>query len=230
MKIETEVMRGSLFVADAADESVMTNASAAEAVKKAEPRLYRVIWRWHFYAGLIVLPVLLVVSITGALYVFREELEPLLYRQLMFVTPQAATVPYAEQLARAKAALPATATVHGISISADPARATAFSTEPQPERYRTVYVNQHTGAVQGQLEYDSSFFGFVLNLHRTLLAGNTGRIVVELATSWGLILIVTGLYLWWPCGGKKAAGIWWPRVRGKAYVIWRDWRNTVPGF
>lgn len=205
------------------------NTVSKSTVAKPEPRLYRVIWRWHFYAGLIVLPVLLIASITGGLYVFKEELERVIYPQLMFVAPQNQTVSYDLQLANVKAVLPANATVHGFSISDDNTRATVFSVEPAPEQYASVYVNPYTGAVLGQQEYDASLFGVILNIHRTLLAGSVGRLVVELATSWGIVLIITGLYLWWPHDGKKARGVWWPRVSGKSYAIWRDW-HTVPGF
>jgi uncharacterized iron-regulated membrane protein len=201
----------------------------AESVKKPEPRLYRVIWRWHFYAGLITLPVLLTAAVTGGLYVFREELERVIYPRLMFVEPQPQITSYNEQLARGVATLPAGATTHGISISDDPARATSIIAEIGHERYVSVYVNQYTGAVLGRLDYDRSLFGVILNIHRMLLAGTPGRIIVELATSWGVILIVTGLYLWWPSSGSKALGVWLPRLRGKSYVMWRDW-HTVPGF
>jgi uncharacterized iron-regulated membrane protein len=211
------------------NEKSAGDACITEPAKKPEPRLYRVIWRWHFYAGLIVLPVLLIASVTGGLYVFREELERMIYPRLMFVEPQPQTVAYNEQLAKATAELPAGAIVHGISISDDPKRATDIIAEIGPERYVSVYVNQHTGAVLGRLEYDRSLFGVILNIHRTLLAGMTGRVIVELATSWGIILVVTGLYLWWPRRGSKALGVWLPRLRGKSYVIWRDW-HTVPGF
>ncbi|MHC5543085.1 PepSY domain-containing protein, partial [Singulisphaera rosea] len=51
--------------------------------------LYRVLWRWHFYAGLLVSPVLVVVAVTGGLYVFKGELEGVLYPKLMFATPGA---------------------------------------------------------------------------------------------------------------------------------------------
>jgi uncharacterized iron-regulated membrane protein len=211
------------------NENYDAGASMAAPVKKPEPRLYRVIWRWHFYAGLIVLPVLLTAAVTGGLYVFREELERVIYPRLMFVEPQLQIISYNEQLAKATAALPAGVTVHGVSISADPTRATSVIAETAPERYVSVYVNQHTGAVLGQLDYEWSLFGAILNIHRTLLVGTTGRVIVELATSWGVILIVTGLYLWWPRKGSKALGVWAPRLRGKSYVIWRDW-HTVPGF
>ena len=74
--------------------------------------------------------------------------------------------------------------MHGISISDEPARATSITAEIGHEHYVSVYVNQHTGAVLGQLDYDRSLFGVILNIHRTLLAGTTGRVIVELATSW----------------------------------------------
>lgn len=32
--------------------------------------LYRTIWRWHFYAGLFVVPLVIVLSITGIIYLF----------------------------------------------------------------------------------------------------------------------------------------------------------------
>jgi uncharacterized iron-regulated membrane protein len=210
-------------------EPITTDVPPNETTRKQEPRLYRVIWRWHFYAGLIVLPVLLAVALTGGLYVFKEELERVIYPHLMFIEPQPQTVSYDAQLANATAVLPPGATVHGVSISDDPTRATVIIAEIAPESYSSVFVNQHTGAVLGQLEYDRSLFGVILNIHRTLLAGTTGRIIVELATSWGIILIVTGLYLWWPRGRNQTLGVWLPRLRGKSYVIWRDW-HTVPGF
>lgn len=196
--------------------------------RKPTPRLYRVIWRWHFYAGLLTLPVLLIAAATGALYVFREELERPMYPKLLFVEPKAESVLYADQLAKAQAVLPAGAKVHGFTISDDPTRASIVTAETGHEQYQFVYVNQYTGAVLGQAEYGKTFFDFILTLHRTLFVGTTGRIIVELATSWGIILVITGLYLWWP-RDKKLRGVLWPRVSGKSYAIWRDW-HTVPGF
>ena len=36
---------------------------------------YRMIWRWHFYAGLFVMPMIVLLSITGAIYVFKPQVE-----------------------------------------------------------------------------------------------------------------------------------------------------------
>ncbi|HRE36624.1 MAG TPA: PepSY-associated TM helix domain-containing protein, partial [Sphingopyxis terrae] len=37
--------------------------------------LYRTIWRWHFYAGLFVIPFILILSLTGAAYLFKPQID-----------------------------------------------------------------------------------------------------------------------------------------------------------
>ena len=88
----------------------MSTATAAQRVSPttgtAHPG-YRTLWRWHFYAGLFVMPFLVVLAITGTLYCFQPQIEPLLYRHRMIVDTQAA--PRLSEdvlLARARAAMP----------------------------------------------------------------------------------------------------------------------------
>ena len=38
-------------------------------------KLYRAIWRWHFYAGLFVVPFILLLALTGAIYLFKPQLD-----------------------------------------------------------------------------------------------------------------------------------------------------------
>src|ERR1700742_5395067 len=71
---------------------------------------YRTLWRWHFYAGLFVMPFLLVLAITGTLYCFQPQIEPLLYRHRLIVAPQAAPRLTDDMLlARARIAMPSDA-------------------------------------------------------------------------------------------------------------------------
>ena len=61
----------------------MTNATAnADA-----SRTYRALWRWHFYAGLLVAPFLLILAVTGAIYLFNDELNLALSPELYRVAP-----------------------------------------------------------------------------------------------------------------------------------------------
>src|SRR3546814_12000439 len=88
---------------------------------------FRAFWRWHFYASFAVVPILLVLSVTGLIYLLRFQLEPLLNADVMTVEPHADmdfTQLYSLQLAAVERAHPAAnlvsltdPTVHGSSPS-----------------------------------------------------------------------------------------------------------------
>ena len=48
--------------------------------------VYRAVWRWHFYAGLLVLPFMLILAVTGAIYLFHTEIDDYIYRDIKTVT------------------------------------------------------------------------------------------------------------------------------------------------
>lgn len=199
----------------------------AQSAGASRSSLYRVFWRWHFYAGILVTPVLLVVAITGGLYVFKDELEGILYRSSLYVEPGSARVPIEEQIAATKANLPEGYRIASVSVWADPTRSTEVFCLAKGQPFRQVYVDPYSGAIRGELSGDG-LFRTVLKLHRTLFLGTTGRVVVELTTGWAILLLVTGLYLWWPRKGS-VAGVLYPRLLAKPYVVLRD-LHTVAGF
>ncbi len=56
--------------------------NATTASSDAPSSLYRAVWRWHFYAGLMVLPFMVLLAITGGLYLFHNEIDALWHRDL----------------------------------------------------------------------------------------------------------------------------------------------------
>jgi len=55
-----------------------------ETVKKAPTSsAYRTIWRWHFYAGIIFAPFLVMLAVTGSIYLFKPQIENVLYQSYM---------------------------------------------------------------------------------------------------------------------------------------------------
>jgi uncharacterized iron-regulated membrane protein len=46
--------------------------------------------------------------------------------------------------------------------------------------------------------------------------------VVEVAGSWGVIMILTGFYLWWPRGSVRLGGLFYPRLDRRGRALWRD--------
>ena len=60
--------------------------------KTARTSLYQTVWRWHFYAGLIFLPFLLILAVTGGVYLFKPQIENHLYKDLYEVQAESKTV------------------------------------------------------------------------------------------------------------------------------------------
>ena len=87
-----------------------------------------------------------------------------------------------------------------------------------------VYVDPTTAQVQGQLAEKDRFKEWSRKLHSTLLQGDGWRWIIELGACWLLVLMLSGIYLWWPRGkaGWKEA-FTYPRSNGKSLsrLNWR---------
>ncbi len=211
----------------AADSSTLKTVQTP-VTKATSKGLYSVVWRWHFYAGLFIAPILLVITVTGALYVFKTELTALRDHSLLVVTPGPERISHDELMQKAEGLL-APLEVEAMVVHPERHRSVLFVAHEEAEsgdhhddKHHQLYLNPYNGEVLGQKVVEEDFFHVVLQLHRNFLMGTTGRAVAELATSWGLILLATGVFLWWP-RGKKNVGIWLPRIRGKLYAVLRDW-------
>src|SRR3546814_7791072 len=67
----------------------------------------------------------------------------------------------------------------------------------------------------------------IFRLHGELLLGLGGSMLVELAASWAIVMLISGLYLWWPRDASGIAGIVYPRLRRGGRVFWRDLHAVV---
>ncbi|MCG2840149.1 PepSY domain-containing protein [Sandaracinobacter sp. RS1-74] len=188
--------------------------------KAESSRRYRAIWRWHFWAGLIVAPFLLILSVTGAIYLFDEELNDLLMPELHFVEPVHHALPPSALIRAAIAEYPGTPTRIDIPDAAD--RPAKVHVRPHRGEPLHVMVDPASGRVLGSFVYTRTLVGFADVMHGSLTLGERGDAIVELAACWALVLIATGLYLWWPRGRWKAAGILYPRLSAKGRLFWRD--------
>ena len=65
-----------------------------------------------------------------------------------------------------------------------------------------VFVNPYTAAITGELNPRDNFFKTVEKLHRGLVAGPTGKLVMGVNATIFLFILGTGLVLWWPTARK----------------------------
>lgn len=187
-------------------------------------RLYRTIWRWHFYAGVLVVPMVLVLALTGSIYLFKPQLDRWEERDFRGLSTEAAVSPNA-QVAAALAAVPG-ASFYAYRLPEETGDA-AMIHLGRAGGMLDVFVSPQ-GQVLGSLDPEQRLSETIKRLHGSLMIGRLGDWLVELAASWAIVMIITGLYLWWP-RGRGAAGVVWPRLRGGRRVFWRD-LHAVTGF
>ncbi|WP_404482825.1 PepSY-associated TM helix domain-containing protein [Novosphingobium sp. BL-52-GroH] len=182
-------------------------------------RWYRAVWRWHFYAGLFCVPFVLWLSVTGGLYLFKPQIEGALYAPYRDVA-NGPVLPPAAIAARAVAAVPGSV-LHKYVLPESPADSVQVLVGQGSEEVR-VWVHPQTGAVLYQVPEEDRLMRVVFRLHGELLAGATGSALVETAACWTIVMLLTGLFLWWPRGAGRLAGVLYPRIgRGRA-AFWRD--------
>ncbi|WP_339486553.1 PepSY-associated TM helix domain-containing protein [Pseudomonas sp. EL_65y_Pfl2_R95] len=192
----------------------------------AKPSFYNLAWRWHFYAGLLVIPFLIMLSITGIIYLFKPQLDALMYGDLLQVPVAEQRISADQQLALVKQAYP-----HGsISQYLPPVneQGSAQFVVATADATLNVFVNPYTGDILGTQDAQDNLQAIARKLHGELMIGTVGDRLVELAAGWGIVLVLSGLYLWWPRGTSKTA-LFWPRLANRGRLFWRD-IHAVVGF
>jgi uncharacterized iron-regulated membrane protein len=189
--------------------------------------LYRTLWRWHFYAGIFCIPFVLTLAVSGAIYLFKPQVDAWQespYRNLSVSGPRA---PAAEHIQAAMDFLPGGQFVH-YRLPQSPTDAVAVTLTHQGTTQK-VFVHPHTLEILHAQDTQTELMQLVKRFHGELLAGDAGSILVELAGCWAIVLVLTGLYLWWPRNAQGLAGVLYPRLRGGKRLFWRD-LHAATGF
>ncbi|MES2739336.1 MAG: PepSY domain-containing protein [Pseudomonadota bacterium] len=187
--------------------------------------MYRRVWRWHFYAGLVCLPFVFSLALTGALYLFHDRIDDLVYADLLLV-------PAASVQNGAAAIAPGRLIERALRFQPGQPKAITLP-DPDDRRHSTqvdivrpdggtqqVFLDQGSGAVLGGMAESQRLMAIVKHLHSLALAGDGGRIVIEVVAGWIVLLMLSGTYLWWPRGRKQGVLTIRPSASGR--IWWRD--------
>ncbi|WP_416305843.1 PepSY-associated TM helix domain-containing protein [Neptunicella sp. SCSIO 80796] len=183
-------------------------------------KLYRMIWRWHFYAGLLCIPFILTLAISGSIFLFKPQIENWIDQPFHALAVGATTSTPNQQIQAALDTLPGSRFV-SYQLPKTPRHAVIIQLIERDIPW-LVYINPYNLQVLKVIKKDSQFIELVRSFHGELLAGNTGSVLVELAGCWAIVLIVSGLYLWWPKQSHGLAGVFYPRVTKGKRLFWRD--------
>ncbi|GGG85377.1 hypothetical protein GCM10011415_39520 [Salipiger pallidus] len=189
--------------------------------RAASAALYRAVWRWHFIAGLLVLPFMLILAITGGIYIFKDEINDAAHAPLRFVEAGETALAPSQITAAALDAHPGT--LRAYTPAQTPDRSAEVDITGADGLRDTVYVDPYTGNVLGTL-WDGGAAGspamfVVRKLHSLEYVGWLGNRLIELAAGWMVLLVGTGLYLWMP-RGRNVGTVRIKAARGRPW--WRD--------
>ncbi len=190
--------------------------------------LYSWIWKWHFIGGIFILPFVLLLSITGTIYLFKDNYEKSNVEQITRLEKSQVlqeVLSYQNQWNVVKGKWDKN--VDAIVLPTSNEYATEFISGKFSHK-SSFYVNPYTGEETGQVRVNETDMHTVRKLHGELLLGDFGTKLVELVASWMVVLIATGLYLFWP-RERGWKGLITVRRKGSKRTLYRD-LHSVTGF
>lgn len=220
------------------------NGGAKVSMRLSRLKARRAIWlNVHLWLGLALGLFLSVLGVTGSILVFWAEIDELLNPTLLTVEAQpggeGAFRPFTKVFAAADKAVPTNATLLH-----------AFYPRTETSTYRLTYrvpkagggeeqwligINPYTTQVTGKLVarrseaiIQPSFIDFIFDLHYSLLAGDTGLVIVGVFGVFLFFSVLTGLLVWWPLTGRFRRAL--TIKRGASSVRFNHDLHQVSGF
>ena len=186
-----------------------------------QAEFYRLVWKWHFLAALFVLPFMAMLSLTGGVYLYKDQINNWIYADRIFVEPKDTAIALSDQVAAVQAEAGLTR-LRGITVFDEPHKSTMIEFNDGEKTRSIAWVNQYTNEVLGISARDEMPMRMLRKFHGELLLGDFGTKFVELSAHWAIVLFMTGLYLWWPRGQRTMSdAMSLPRGKGRSW-----WRET----
>ncbi|SIQ09190.1 Uncharacterized iron-regulated membrane protein [Chryseobacterium sp. RU37D] len=199
--------------------------------KKKPSTLKKWIGKLHLWFGLSIGFLIFIISITGALYVFKDEIENVTRKDVIFHNEQ--NIGHKQVLPirtlekavveQVKEKYP----VHWVSIPIDKKMSYLFYWyEHDPKGwnyfdefpiYKVAYVNPYNGKVLRTYDEKNSFFQIVKMIHWSyLLKQEWGTYLVGIPVIIFVIMLISGIILWWPknkAARKQRFSFKWKNVK-----------------
>jgi uncharacterized iron-regulated membrane protein len=182
----------------------------------------------HLLAGIAAGVVILVMSVTGVLLTYERQMVAWAERRMHAAPPATSRLPVETLLAKA-AESRGGKSASSLTLQADPSAPAqlAFGREG------LLFLNPYTGQVLGEgAKGLRAFFRSVTDWHRWLATGPEnraiGRGITGAANLAFLVLILSGLYLWWPRQWTTSAlrSVMVPSVRLRGRARHFNWHNA----
>lgn len=204
----------------------MSNSTQGAPTASTHSRFYLAAWRWHFYAGLYVIPFLIMLAVTGLGMMYIAVFDG---RDGENITVAASADPVA-LAAQSEAALAAFGKEAQLVewIGAKSANGANVFRVDDAGTNHMVAIDPYTGTVIDSWIRRDGWYDLFNDIHGTLLIGTIGDRLIEVAAGLGIVLIVTGLYLWWPRSGGGSSFV--PDVKARGRELWKNLHKVIGAY
>lgn len=181
---------------------------------KKKPSIFK---KWtgklHLWFGLSIGLIIFIVSITGTLFVFKDEVENFTRKDVIYHNEQNIAqkqiLPIRVLEKAVDAQLKEKYKIHWVNVPIDKKMSYQFywyehNTEAwnyfdEFPIYKVAYVNPYTGKVLRTYDEKNGFFSIVKSIHWSfLLKQDWGKYVVGIPVIIFIIMLISGIILWWP--------------------------------
>lgn len=187
-------------------------------------QLYRAAWRWHFYAGIFVIPFFLILAVTGLMMLWLAQIDGR-DGERIGVPPLGAPLAVSAQARAAVAEIPDGRLVQYVAPRG-PGLAAIFRVDDPDGAAQMVAVDPYRAVVLDRFSRADGWYEWADAMHGELRLGVAGDRMVEIAASLGMVLLATGIYLWWPREGGLARALL-PRLSARGRALWRSLHATL---
>lgn len=201
--------------------------SSPAAGRSPSSRFYSTVWRWHFYAGLYVTPFLIILAVTGLIMMWAATINGR-NGENTAIPVGTATISVGAQAIAAASAVPGGKVSTYIAPNA-PDHVAGFRVDEGDNSW-IVLVDPYTGAVVDKVRRNGGLYDIADKIHGTLLIGTLGDRLIEIAASLGMVLIATGVYLWWPRNSRTVAVALKLDLRGRRRPLWKSLHQTIGAY
>lgn len=160
--------------------------------------LKKTLFQLHWFFGITAGLVLALMGITGAAVSFQDEILRALNPSVLTVEKrEAGVLPPAELVRKLEATEGQTVAMLFVESESGNAARVFFTPPPGERRGQLRYFDPYTGDYMGDV-VGQEVFGFLLQFHRFLVMGDTGRNITGACTLILVFFCLSGMYLRWP--------------------------------
>lgn len=168
------------------------------------------IGKLHLWLGMASGLIVLLLSVTGCIYVFSVEITEALRDDVMYVSEvKTAPIAVSKLWDDTQEKIGDKFKISSVKVSKDPKKTYIFGCYKGNEDaltyfgtidyYQSIYVNPYSGEILAVYDEEMDFFNIVKFLHWSLLFSTAiGQQIVGWSTFIFVIMLITGIILWWP--------------------------------